>query len=87
MRRISIVVLSTMLISGCAATPSPDPSGPSTGEPAYPILLLDNEGERREAAQLAWTSFARSMGIANPPAPEFQAIKLIFSSPYPPRKP
>jgi hypothetical protein len=64
----------------CATNPSPDATTPRTGESTYPSLLIDDEGERREAALAAWASFTRDQGIANAPAPELQPVTATIRS-------
>ena len=65
---------------GCAANPSPDATGPRSGDAAYPNLLTDENGERREAALAAWAGFTRDQGILNAPAPELHPVTATVRS-------
>ena len=64
----------------CATNPSPDESAPRTGESAYPSLLIDDDGGRRQAALAEWARFTRGQGIANAPAPELQPVTATLRS-------
>lgn len=77
---LSIVVLFVVLMSGCATNRSPDPAGPNSGEPTYPILLVDNDGDRREASLAAWSGFTRVHGVLDAPVPELQPVTATLRS-------
>jgi hypothetical protein len=77
---ISLGVLSIIWMTGCATNPSPDATAPRAGESTYPSVLIDDEGERRDAALAAWASFTRDRGIANAPAPELQPVTATIRS-------
>lgn len=77
---VSLCVLSVIWMFGCTANPSPEATTPRTGESTYPSLLIDDEGERQEAALAAWASFTRDQGIANAPAPELQPVTATIRS-------
>lgn len=73
-------LLSIIWVTSCATNPSPDPSAPRAGEPAYPSLLIDDDGEKRETARAMWASFTRDRGIANAPEPELQPVTATIRS-------
>jgi hypothetical protein len=77
--RVAIFFLLSLYLSACAAAPSPDPAGPRTNLPAYPVLLTEEEG-RRAAALAAWTALTKGQGIANAPAPQLQPVTATLRS-------
>jgi hypothetical protein len=62
----------------CAATPSPDATGPHASQPVY--LTITDSADRRQVALAAWANLTRAQGIANAPAPELQPITQTLKS-------
>ncbi|MDT4898559.1 MAG: hypothetical protein QOH25_3636 [Acidobacteriota bacterium] len=77
--RVAVYVLLALGLSACAASPSPNATGPRPNEPPYPILLTET-AERREAALIAWAKFTSEQGITNAPAPELQPVTATIRS-------
>ncbi len=79
-RWLILVAVFVALVSACATNPSPDPSGPRSDAPTYPVLLLDEGGDRRDAALAAWSRFTLGQGITNAPQPELQNVTSTLNS-------
>jgi hypothetical protein len=77
--RLAVYVLFALGMSACAASPSPNATGPRPNEPPYPILLTET-AERREAALTAWAKFTSEQGITDAPAPELQPVTATIRS-------
>lgn len=77
---MALCLMSLSLTLGCAANPSPDPTAPRSGDAAYPNLLTDENGERREAALAAWAAFTRDQGVVNAPPPELHPVTATVRS-------
>lgn len=76
-RRRWQIALITALLSfacACAAANPPNPGGPNPNAPAYPFLLIDEEGDRRQAALAAWAKLMHEQGVANAPGPVLQPV-------------
>ncbi len=78
--KASLYILLALCISSCAANPSPDPAGPRATDAPYPILLVDNNGDRHTNALAAWANLTHSMGITNAPAPQLQPVTATVLS-------
>ena len=63
-----------------AATRPPNAAGPNPNAPPYPVLLIDAEGTRHQAALTGWASFIREQGIQNAPEPELQPVTSTIRS-------
>ena len=71
--RIHLPLVALLLgAAACATTPPVNPGGPRRGEPAYPVLLTDNQ-QRKEAATAAWAQLAQQQGESNS-APVLQPV-------------
>jgi hypothetical protein len=58
-------MVATLIATGaCSTLQPPDPNGPRSNAPPYPVLLLD-EGTRQEEALLAWRQLAQRYGVSN----------------------
>jgi hypothetical protein len=77
--RLAAYGLLAMGMCACAASPSPNATGPRPNEPPYPILLTETT-ERREAALTAWAKFTNEQGITNAPAPKLQPVTATIRS-------
>jgi hypothetical protein len=66
-------ILLIFVLGACAASTSPNATGPRPNEPPYPVLMTET-AERREAAVTAWTKFTGEQGITNAPLPELQPV-------------
>lgn len=84
LRRRWQIALITALVSfagACAAASnSPNAGGPNPNAPAYPILLIDEEGVRRQAALSAWARLMHEQGVTNAPEPELQPVTATIRS-------
>jgi hypothetical protein len=54
--------LAMLLTEACSAIEAPDAAGPRATAPLYPIQLVD-DGQRAEAAMVAWRQLAQQSGI------------------------
>ncbi|MCM3871310.1 MAG: hypothetical protein ND895_11550, partial [Pyrinomonadaceae bacterium] len=54
----------TLVTGACAALQSPNPGGPATSGPPYPVTLTE-QSQRREAAVLAFNRIAQRSGPVN----------------------
>jgi hypothetical protein len=62
-RLFSGLLLMTVLGSGaCSVLQSPDPNGPRSNVPVYPLLLLD-EATRQQESSVAWHQLAQRYGL------------------------
>ncbi len=73
-RTLLLAALALSTLACAAASRPPDPTGPTTAAPNYPVVLIDVEAVRKQAALLAWAGLAREQGIVNPPEPELQPV-------------
>lgn len=82
LRRSSLALIAALasLLCACAATPAPNAGGPNPNAPPYPVLLTDEEGNRREAVLAAWYVLAHAQGIANAPRPDLQPVTATLRS-------
>jgi len=58
---VGTTVLAVVLAGGCSTLQPPDPNGPRTTAPAYPVSLVD-EATRQEEALIAWRQLAPRYG-------------------------
>lgn len=64
-RLIQLTLIAIVLgAAACATTPPVNPGGPRRSQPAYPVLLMDNQ-QRQEAATAAWAQLAQQQGRSN----------------------
>jgi hypothetical protein len=78
-QRVALFLGLALWMCACAATPAPDPAGPRTNEPPYPILLVESE-DRRANVLAAWTTLTHDQGITDAPAPELQPVTATVRS-------
>jgi hypothetical protein len=71
---LALVTLLVCFMGACATTPAPNAAGPNPNAAAYPLLLTDEDGVRRQAALSAWSVFMHEQGITNAPAPVLQPV-------------
>lgn len=77
LRRRSVIALIAALVSfacACAASNPPNPGGPNPNAPPYPVLLTDEQGDRRQVALTAWVKLMHEQGITNAPEPELYPV-------------
>jgi hypothetical protein len=72
--RIALIVALLTFACACAASTPPNPGGPSPNASAYPILLTDEQEDRRQVALVAWAKLMHEQGITNAPEPELQPV-------------
>jgi hypothetical protein len=77
--RVALCLALVIWMCACAATPAPDPAGPRTNEPPYPVLLVEDD-DRRGGVLAEWTTLTRDQGIMNAPAPELQPVTATVRS-------
>lgn len=84
LRAVSVALVAALaaLLSACAAaTTSPNPAGPNPNAPPYPVLLIDEDGARRQAALDAWAALLREQGMTSgQSAPELQPVTATIAS-------
>lgn len=71
--RLWLSVTLAVFFCACAATPTPDATGPRPDEPPYPVTMTES-AERRQATLAAWEKLAGEQGVTNAPAPELQPV-------------
>lgn len=71
---ITLVVAICSLASACAASNPPAAGGPNPNAPPYPILLTDEQGERRQAALSAWNRLMHVQGITSTRDPSLRSV-------------
>lgn len=79
-RRIALIAAFALIASACAASPPPNPGGPNPNAAPYPVLLTDEQGDRRAAALTAWTRLTHQQGITNAPEPPLQPVTSTIAS-------
>jgi hypothetical protein len=78
--RLWLLAALSLWCGACAATPPPDASGPRSGEPPYPVKLVENP-ERRQATLAAWERLTAEQGTAaTTVAPELQPVTATIRS-------
>lgn len=77
--RLVLCVVPVVWAGGCAASPPPNPAGPRSNEPPYPVLMVEDE-ERRETALGDWATLTRDQGMMNAPAPDLQPVTATIRS-------
>lgn len=77
--RLWLCVVPLLFFCACAATPTPDASGPRPNEPRYPVAFVEN-ADRRQATLAAWERLLAEQGITNAPAPELQPVTASLRS-------
>jgi hypothetical protein len=76
---LALILALVSCLSGCAAANPPSPGGPNRNAPSYPILLTDEQGDRRQVALAAWGTLTREQGMATAPAPELQPVTATIA--------
>jgi hypothetical protein len=78
--RVTLVAAIASLACACtAASNPPNPGGPNPNAPAYPILLIDETGDRRQAALAAWATLMHGQGMTNALEPELQPVTATIA--------
>src|ERR1700730_3523151 len=73
-RQIHLPLVAVLLgTAACAAVQPVNPNGPRRNEPAYPVLLTDNQ-QRKEGAAAGWAQLAQARGAVSPPAIALQPV-------------
>lgn len=73
-RRIHLTLLAVLLgTAACAAVQQVNPLGPRINQPAYPVLLTDNQ-QRRDDAATALAQMSQQPGAAANPAVTLQPV-------------
>lgn len=68
------------LLAACgAATNPPNAGGPNPNAPPYPVLLLDEQGDRRQTALAAWAKLMHDQAVVNAPAPELRPVTATIT--------
>lgn len=79
--RIALISALLSFVCACAAASRPpSATGPNPNAPPYPVLLIDEEGNRQQAALTAWAGLTRSQGQINAPEPELQPVTSTIRS-------
>lgn len=72
--RLALLTALLSLACACAASPPPNAAGPNPNAPPYPVLLIDEDGARRQAALSAWSALMHEQGITNAGEPELRPV-------------
>jgi len=62
----ALVTVALIAFAGCSAFQPPDPNGPRSNLPPYPVALID-EPTRRDEALVSWKQLAQRYAISNAP--------------------
>jgi hypothetical protein len=78
--RVALVAALALCACACAAaTNAPNPGAPNPNAPPYPVLLTDEQGDRRQAALVAWGRLMHEQGIENAPEPELHPVTATIA--------
>src|SRR4051794_41311632 len=78
-RVVAIAALASCACACAAATNAPNPGAPNPNAPPYPLLLTDEQGNRRQAALAAWAKLMHEQGIESAPEPEFHPVTATIA--------
>ncbi|MBD0369578.1 MAG: hypothetical protein ICV60_01890 [Pyrinomonadaceae bacterium] len=78
--RTALVTALLSLACACAAaTTPPNPGAPNPNAPPYPVLLTDEQGDRRGAALGAWARLMHANAIEGAPEPELHPVTATIA--------
>jgi hypothetical protein len=73
--RIALIISLVSWACACAAASNPpNPGAPNPNAPPYPILLTDEQGDRRQSALAAWARLMHEQGVTNAQEPELHPV-------------
>jgi hypothetical protein len=73
--RIALIISLVSCACACAAASNPpNPGAPNPNSPPYPILLTDEQGDRRQSALAAWARLMHEQGVTNAQEPELHPV-------------
>jgi hypothetical protein len=79
--RTALIIVLAFVAGACgAASNPPSPGAPNPNASPYPILLTDEQGDRRQTALAAWTRLLHEQGITSAQQPELQPVTATLSS-------
>jgi hypothetical protein len=77
--QVALILALVSCLSACAASNPPNPGAPNPNAPPYPILLTDEQGDRRQVALTAWATLTREQGMTTAPEPELQPVTATIA--------
>jgi YD repeat-containing protein len=78
--RKALIIALVSLSSACAASNPPSPGAPNPNAAPYPVLLTDEQGNRRQTALASWGRLMHEQGMTNAQEPELQPVTATIRS-------